>query len=311
LAILVPFLDTEKIGQSFSQIQPQSLFLAGAITAFVLFVASVRWWLFVRSVRFPHRFWVSVRMRIIAQLLNVIVPSGVVGDGLQVFLVSRRPRVSGALALATILVDRLMALLVVTVVLVGTAWLLNDDMSNVVYATILSIFIVMIVTFVGILVAQKSNYSFRAYGRTGKLLKFVTDTMRAIGSFRNSYQTMLAAFVLAFVGVIGNSAVAWVLLSGLAEVQFVQLIPTFCLVMFSGLVPATLSGLGIREWIFFVTLSEYGLALEEAVALSLTLFGVMVLTAAILSVFSSAVSIRNGESVSWIRRVLQLGPRGT
>ena len=136
LSVLLYFLDFENIGEGFSSIQPKNIYISFGLSIIVLIATSIRWWIFVHAARFPHKFWVSVRVRLIAQFLNLIVPSGVVGDGLQVFLVSRRPRLSGPLALATIIIDRIVALFAVVLVLVLTAGMMGGDTGELVYVTV-------------------------------------------------------------------------------------------------------------------------------------------------------------------------------
>jgi uncharacterized protein (TIRG00374 family) len=303
LAVLLYFLDYGQISDGFSRIQSESIFLAVAIAALLLLAASVRWWTFVRAARFPHGFWVSIRVRLIAQFINLILPSGVVGDGLQVFLVSRRPRLSGPLALATILVDRLIALVAVVLILIMTAQVLGEDKADLVYMTILASGVFIAIFICGVFLVQNMKKTYFSIGRLSLIRRFILETTRAISSFKNAYFTLFLAFTLAVVGVLGNAAVAWVLLSGLAEVQFWQLIPTLCLVMLAAFIPATFSGMGVREWILYANLKDYGLSLEESVALSLTLFVVVTLTAGILSLLSGSYSVYRGESTSWIQAV--------
>ena len=295
------FLDFGQIGEGFARISQESVVWASLLAAVALIIASIRWWLFVWAARFPHGFWVSVRVRLIAQLFNLLIPSGVVGDGLQVFLVSRRPRLSGPLALATILTDRLVALFSVMLVLIMTAWLLQDDMSGVVYGTLISGSIGVAIFVLAALASQKLRLLKQATGRLGKIIRFGLETVRAINSFRNVLQTLLLAFVFASVGILVNTAIGWVLISGMADVTYVQLIPTFCLVMLSAFVPATFSGMGVREWILYANLKDYGLSLEESVAISLALFGILICVAAALSAIVNSVSIYRGDTTSWAK----------
>ena len=295
VAVLLYLLDIRQIADSFSKIRPDSIYLACLLSAFVSVLASIRWWFFVKAARFPHGVWLSVRIRLVAQLLNMIVPSGVVGDGFQVFLVSRRPRLSGALTLATILSDRLMAVITVVFMLLGSAWLLEDDMADIVYR------LVMICgagfgVFLAIAYFLQNSQFARSSKRLGNIIHFLADTVRSVSSFRKAYFQLTGAFALAVLGVLGNTAIAWALLSGLAEVQFWQLVPVFCLVMLSSMVPATFSGIGIREWVFFSSLSANGLSLEDSVVLSLSLFGAQVATTFVLAVLANARSIYRGQT---------------
>ena len=287
--------------------QIDSVAIAVAVAALVLIISSIRWWIFVRAANFPHGLGVAVRVRLIAQLLNLIIPSGVVGDGLQVFLVSRRPRLSGPKALATILVDRLVALFTVALLLFMTAWLLGDEMADLVYSVILAVGFAVFVFALGVLLSRKLDWMQLPAGRLSSILKFVTGTFQEIGAFKNAFTSLTLALILAVIGILGTTAIAWFLMSGMVEVSFLQLLPTFCLVMLSSFVPATFSGLGVREWIFFANLKAFGMSLEESVALSLTLFGVLAFTAAILSIASAAIAAYKGESTTWLRSIFLKG----
>jgi uncharacterized protein (TIRG00374 family) len=296
-----------KIGEGFARVQIDSVAIAIAISALVLIISSVRWWIFVRAANFPHGLGVAVRVRLIAQLLNLIIPSGVVGDGLQVFLVSRRPRLSGPKALATILVDRLVALFTVALLLFMTAWLLGDEMADLVYSVILAVGFAVFVFVLAVFLSRKLNWVQLPAGRLSSILKFVTGTFQEIGAFKNAFTSLTLALILAVIGILGTTAIAWFLMSGMADVGFLQLLPTFCLVMLSSFIPATFSGLGVREWIFFANLKAFGMSLEESVALSLTLFGVLTFTAAVLSIASAAIAAYRGESTTWLRSIFLKG----
>jgi uncharacterized protein (TIRG00374 family) len=304
-AVLFLFVDVDNIRDSFYRMQMRNIYLACGLSALVLLIASVRWWVFVHAVGFPHGFWVSIRVRLVAQLLNLILPSGFVGDGLQVFLVSRRPRLSGPLALATILMDRIVALVAVLLLLLLSSSMLSEDMAKLVVGIFLSCSVGLGIAVGGFFILKRFNQASRLKGRLMSIIRFVTKTTRAIHNLKNSYLTLASTFSLATIGVFGNAAITWIFLSGLADVEFWKLIPTFCLVMLSSLIPATFSGMGVREWILFANLKSYGLSLEESVALSLTTFGIMVLVATVLSVFAGGVGLYRGESMSWFRSIFR------
>ena len=305
--MLLYLLDIGEIADSFSKIRPGSIYLACFLSAFVSLIASIRWWFFIRATRFPHGFWLSIRIRLVAQLLNMVVPSGVIGDGFQVFLVSRRPRLSGALTLATILSDRLVAVMTVVLMLLGSAWLLEDGMAQIVYQLVVICSIGVAACLAVAYFLQKRKVA-RSSKRLGGIIYFLAETIRSVSSFRKAYFQLTGAFLLAVLGVLGNTAIAWVLLSGLAEVQFWLLVPIFCLVMLSSMVPTTFSGIGVREWVLFAGLGANGLSLEESVALSLSLFGVQAVTTFILAVLCNARSICHGQT-NFILRSISNGRR--
>jgi glycosyltransferase 2 family protein len=303
--VLFFFLDIGKIGDGLSRLDAGKIVWACCISAVVLLVASIRWWIFVRAARFPHGFWVSVRVRLVAQLFNIVVPSGLVGDGLQVFLVSRRPKLSGPLALATIVSDRIVALVAVLLMLLSTAWMLPGETAGVVYGTLMTLGLVLAMFVAALLLTQKFQSRRLSAGRFTSILRFFWETTRAVATFRNRSGHILVALFLAFLGVLGNSAIAWFLISDLADIQYWTMIPTFCLVMLSNFVPVTFSGMGVREWIFFANLKSFGLSLEESVALSLVLFGVLAVTAALMSFVFGGYSLQRRDSVNWIKAVFQ------
>jgi glycosyltransferase 2 family protein len=304
-AVLLSFVDFDEISSGFSGIRLQGVLMACGLSALVLLIASIRWWVYIHAARFPHGFWVSVRVRLVAQMLNVVIPSGIVGDGLQVFLVSRRPKLSGPLALATILMDRIVALVAVVSLLLVFTPMLSDDVAGIVRGTILICVLGLVTVFIGGGVLKRLDLARRYQGRLMSILQFVTVTIRAVHTYKNAYFALVLTFCLAIIGVFGNAAISWVLLSGLADVGFWQLIPTFCLVMLASFIPATFSGMGVREWIFFANLKSYGLTLEEAVALSLVLFAVMALVAIVLSLLAAGIGLHRGESMKWIKAVFR------
>jgi glycosyltransferase 2 family protein len=283
IAGLLLFVDSDSLIDALSTLTFQVFAYAVLLGTTVLVLNSLRWAIIVKAARFPHSFRNLILVRLVAQGLNAFLPGGVLGDGLQIFLITRKASVSAARALSTVFFDRMIALFVILTVL---AFTIGDtlpemlDTKTVVFALVAC----MAVISGGVYVLLKFQFQLTALkGWTGKIMVFGLRFAKEIRKAISNPGILIICASLSFVGHLISVAMLWYLVNVFAEVTFSFMIPLISMVVFVTLVPLTFLGIGLREAALFAGLKQFGFSLEEAVAVSLIWLSITLLTNGVLT----------------------------
>jgi glycosyltransferase 2 family protein len=283
IAVLMYFVDIENLAKALLSVDPGPLLTAFGLASVVLFVNGFRWALFVRASGFPHSIKSLILIRLIAQGLNAFLPGGVIGDGLQVFMITRRTRVSAAKALTTIVIDRFVALVVNLILLaltIGNSFphFLSTE------ATILILVACITVASMGIIILLR--FDERISGISGFPAKILKFSLRIAKEFRKALRkpiVLLKCTGLSAVGHLISVGILWQLVNMYFDISFSVMIPLVSMVVFVTLIPLTFMGVGVREAVLYAGLKQFGFTLEEVVAVSLIWLSITLLSNAIFT----------------------------
>jgi len=276
------FVDTGRLLDAITTVSAKSYAIALGFASVVLFLNGVRWAVFVRSSRFPHSLATLIRIRLIAQGLNAFLPGGVIGDGLQVFLITRNPKLSGPRALSSVLLDRMVALFVLLAVLGSTLGNSFPGISAGVVVTIAAV-CVAVPFIVMFLLLKFESYIAGFNGSIRQILMFGVRMAFEIKKAIKKPKILSLAALLAFLGNLLTVGILWQLANEFAVVPFGFMVPLVSVIVFLTLIPFTFSGLGVREAAIFAGLEGFGVSLEQAVAISFIWLTVTILTNLIYS----------------------------
>jgi hypothetical protein len=98
------------------QVQWPFLFLGFALCAGSIVLTFVRWYLLVWALEFPFRLVDALRLGFIGFLFNYVAPGGAGGDLVKATLIAREQKSRRAVAVATILLDRILGMLALFIV---------------------------------------------------------------------------------------------------------------------------------------------------------------------------------------------------
>ena len=309
VALLLRYADYRVVLDTLNEMSLAKLVIASIATAVGLLITAIRWWIFMRRAGFPNSFGQIVAVRFIGHLLNTILPTGMVGDVAQVFLVVRRPRISASRALSAGLADRLVGLggivllLVLALPWVGLRW-----------PDIFWIAPLAVTAFVlGLLfLAAISRGNLRGRSWFSAAINYIMVLVGRASLARLGVKLVAGTTLMSIVAQVTISIAPWVLLQGSGSVPFLFSLPVLALASLSTLVPITIGGLGIREWILFGAMSSFGISLAEAIAVSIAWFAVTITVTILLSAISIVclLLVRNVGSLR-IQRSMTLanGPR--
>jgi glycosyltransferase 2 family protein len=264
-------------------VTPQSLVFAIVLISATLFINGLRWAIFVKASGFPHSLKTLILIRLIAQGVNNFLPGGIVGDGLQIVMITRKSSASAARALTTILIDRLVALFVILSVLMLT---LGNTFPNMLETeTVIAVFAgCFLIIALGISTLLKFQVRLMALkGFIGKAANFVLRSAREVVKTIRKPVTLAKCAVLSLVTHLFSIGVLWNLVNVYNEVPYSFMIPLVSMVVFVTLIPFTFMGVGVREAALFAGLQQFGFSLEEAVAVSVLWLSVTLISNAIFT----------------------------
>jgi len=260
-------VDTAQFLDALSIISAESIIIALGLESTALCLNGIRWSVFVRSSGFPHTLKTLVRIRLVAQGLNMFLPGGVIGDGLQVLFITRKSRLSGARAVTTILLDRLTAFFVILSVLGATVGNTIPGMTVGIIAMVAGGFVVVLVAGIFILLKLESRIA-GIDGIFNRILMFMVNMARETGKAAKKPVILVKASLLSLMGHSTAIIVLWLLVNEFANVPFIFMVPLVSFLAFLTLVPFTFTGLGLREAALFAGLQGFGVTIEQVVAIS-------------------------------------------
>jgi glycosyltransferase 2 family protein len=304
-ALVYIFIDHEQFLHAIATVSGKSYFAAFALASVALFLNGFRWAYIVVSSGFPHSIATLVRIRLIGQGLNVFLPGGVIGDGLQVFFIARTPRLSGAKAFSSIVVDRLVAFFVILAVLGAT---LGNSFPYLSSSTIILAATTSLVTLIIALFSllKLEIHIMKLKGFLRSIMIFGTRMAREISNATKKPAVIVKASILALAGHLSSVGILWLIVNEYAIVPFDIMVPLVSMIVFLTLIPFTFAGLGVREAALFAGLEGFGVSFEEAVAVSVVWLSVSLLSSAIyasISIYLSPDPETIGKAVRQIKKI--------
>lgn len=121
--------------EQFERLQSQPIHWEFLIAAFVLCGSSIiltfyRWYLLVIALDFPFRFSDALRLGFLGYLFNYVAPGAVGGDFVKGVLMAREQHGRRSVAVATILLDRILGLMALLMVGAGATLLVTDTIEH-------------------------------------------------------------------------------------------------------------------------------------------------------------------------------------
>lgn len=119
----------------FERLRTQPIHWEFLIAAFVLCGGSIvltffRWYLLVIALDFPFRFGDALRLGFLGYLFNYVAPGAVGGDVVKGVLMAREQKGRRSVAVATILLDRILGLMGLLIVGAGATLLVTDKIEH-------------------------------------------------------------------------------------------------------------------------------------------------------------------------------------
>ena len=290
LYFLLAQVDLARLAQQARSASPA--WLAGALALYLvmILISAWRWNLLLRAQHVEVPFGLLTNSFLVATFFNNFLPSNIGGDVIRIGDTARRAR-SKTLATTVVLVDRgvgLIGLVFVAAVGATLAARSNGPIGPIGPALLWAALAIGLAVAVPVLLlpqtVRRLLQPLRALHQEW-VGERIEKLVAALGKFRDAPQTLLACFggaVLVQAVLVGfYAAVAHAIDVQVSVAHLAILIPVSFIVQ---MMPLSVNGLGVREWVFSAYFTQLGLPLEWALALSF-------IGAALIMLFSTSGAV--------------------
>ncbi len=263
-------MDFERIGAIVSKQNPSILLIVFLFTIIQTIMGAVRWRMIIPVLGGPGNkgltVWESLRLTYIGIFFNICLPGGTVGgDAIRIWL-TKAEGVSLSVAIHSVIIDRIIALSALAIMVwIGLPWIGEMAGFN---GTILAVALVPL-ALVGLwlvynvqrIMTRMSHVSF-----VNQLLHFLSSIRAILSHGKVSLSAVLYALVGHILYCIAMTYLADSLGIDLTITNSLLLLPP---VVLAALLPISIGGWGIREFVMIMMLALIHVSQEEALVLSL------------------------------------------
>ena len=238
-------------------------------------LCSERWRIIAASLQMHGRYRHFVQMYFTGMFFNIGLPSLVGGDIVKAYIVSRRNDKPFQIGLASVLQDRAVGL--ISLMACGSLAILICPISWKGFRLwIAYLGAWMVIAAVLLLIAKGRalyNRSSNPKDRTffQKMLKNIAEFHQALATSR---LTPGAAWRIALYSLIYSCLGLWVFhrvtVAAGHQIGIIQFSALFPLVTIATMLPITISGIGVREWVYVEALALLGIPRDQGLVISLT-----------------------------------------
>jgi uncharacterized protein (TIRG00374 family) len=250
--------------------------LALALVAVLFAIAALRWRIYARALSFSLPIGAAFRLYLIGQFFGQVLPSGVGGDAVRVWLLARRGVAVGP-ALSSVVLERLTGLLgiliLMAVLLPLTFSYVDASWERLALVLILAISAAGISAVIGLSFVPHLITKWRNIAVVSKLADMASEARRAGLMLRLAVGVLLLSIFMHLLAVFAVYALALGLDMEISPVACLALVPVALLL---STVPISVGGWGVRENVMVAALAFAGTESSQALALSI-LFGLALL----------------------------------
>lgn len=267
-------VDISKIGQDLKSFSAKTLILLCALCWAGQLLCSERWRIFAASLEMRGSYRNFVQIYFAGMLFNIGLPSLVGGDVVKAYIISKKNGKPLTLGLASVLMDRGAGM--VSLLLYGSIAIAATPMTWRGFP-LWAVYVLswLAITFV-LLLALSGDRLYKRYldpqSRTlrQRALQTAADFHRALSL---SNLTPGAALRISVYSFVYAALVLWVFrqvtVAAGSSVGILQFSALFPLISLGTMLPISLGGLGVREWLYVEALSLTGIPRTEGLVISL------------------------------------------
>jgi hypothetical protein len=272
-------IDLHELRGSLAKTDPLYVFLALLTPYAGFFITSLRWkgLLDVQGVQIRQP--VLFRSCMVAVFFNQIMPSTIGGDMIRMYD-SWKAGATRAVAISTIVVDRVLGLFALAIFAVLGLFFVRGDFSEAQYVPLAVVAVAMgLGGFIALVFSPfrlMVEFARAVYTRLpGPFGKFFGKVDRAVEPFRGKHSSLTRALGLSLVLQLNVVLMHYLLSRAIGiELGFIDYFYVVPVALFVMLIPISINGIGVRENMFVFLLGTMGVAKADALLLSLLAFAV-------------------------------------
>ena len=291
---LLRAVDVEKSGQHLAGFDVGWGVAALAVVALLFLVAALRWHIYARALHIRLTIGVAFRLYLIGQFFGQILPAGVGGDAVRIWLLTRRGVAVGSGA-SRVVLERLTGLLgiliLIAILLPLTFTYIDESWERLAIVSLLGFAAAGISAVVGLSFVPHLLTKWREVAVISKLADVASEARRAGLMVKPALSVLLLSLFMHLLAVL----VVYILSQGLG----MEISPLACLalvpvVLLLSTLPISVAGWGVRENVMVAALAFAGAESSQALALSI-LFGLAILA---LSLVGAVMWLVQGRAES-------------
>jgi len=269
-------VDLHKSGQHLADFDTGWGVLALFMVALLFLVAALRWHIYARALNISLSIGVAFRLYLIGQFFGQILPAGVGGDAVRVWLLARRGVAIGP-GVSSVVLERLTGLLgiliLIAVLLPLTFTYVDESWERFAIVLLLSIAAAGISVVVGLSFIPHLITRWRQVAMISKLADVASEARRAGLMPKPTLSVLALSLAMHLLAVLSIYLLAQGLNMEITLLACLALVPV---VLLLSTMPISVAGWGVRENVMVAALAFAGAESSEALALSI-LFGLALL----------------------------------
>lgn len=287
-------VDLRKSGQHLAGFDVGWGALALLVVALLFLVAALRWHIYARALNISLGIGVAFRLYLIGQFFGQILPAGVGGDAVRVWLLARRGVAVGP-SVSSVVLERLTGLLgiliLIAVLLPLTFTYVDESWERLAIVLLLAIAAAGISAIVGLSFVPRLITKWRQVAMISKLADVASEARRAGLMPKPALSVLALSLFMHLLAVLTVYILAQGLDMEITPLACLALVPV---VLLLSTLPISVAGWGVRENVMVAALAFAGAESSEALALSI-LFGLALLA---LSLVGAVVWLIQGRADS-------------
>ena len=282
LFLVFQSIDISKVSKALAAFSVRSLFLLLVICWMGQLLCAERWRIFATALKLHGGYRNFVQMYFIGMLFNIGLPSLIGGDAIKAYILSRKSEKPLYIGLASVFQDRAAGLIALLVY--GSIAILICPMSWRGFPLWTIYFLSWVALALGLWLVLKGERLYRGFiipdstSFLQKILRMIADFHQAFGMSSLEPRAFLRIALYSF---INSGLVLWIFQQVTVAAGYgVDLLPfsaLYPLVTLATMLPITLSGLGIREWVYVEALFLLGVPRGPGLIISLATSALLLL----------------------------------
>jgi uncharacterized protein (TIRG00374 family) len=282
IGLLLARMDGAAIVTAFRRYEVMTLAVATALTFLGIAVASLRWKLLVPEVPYLR----LLRYSLIGQFYSVVLPGQVAGEAVKAWKISRGA-VDAPRLVASVLIDRVVGLIGLLVVATAGIALTRDAFAARLLLPMDGLASALVVGLLALAIPPVYRLVSRLIHHTGasalRLRHIAAKASLFLGAWRDYAQSpwrltlsLVLGVMFQLLGVVIYQLLARDMGIEIATSDWMWMAGVTAIAV---LLPLSIGGIGLREGALVAMLAQFGIPGESALALSLGIFGLMLLVA--------------------------------
>lgn len=300
LGVLVWFLyksDIYKIFQSLKSISFNTIISVFCIFISAWVIKSLKWKLFLPQ----YPYIKLLKFNFIGQFYTLILPGQITGEVVKAYILGKEVK-NAEQVFASVFIDKITGFIGLLLISLLGLLFIYEKFPSQIFWIFLSCIIICILTLLSIRLYYNLTlkYLILIKGKFSNFQNFINQIIQLLQAWHTYTKAHIKILFAILLGAFFQFHAVIIIMELAMELDIMLPLPYWCcifgIVAIALLLPLTIGGLGIREGTFICLLGWLGIAKEQALALSFSMFGLAIIGAIIGGIMEL---LRNYPTKKW------------